>query len=522
MKFVSFCLRYVCVTACLMATPAWSLSLSDLFADNMVFQREKPIRIWGKAAAGTTITIHMTGSSTETVVQPDGSWLAELPALPAGGPHEIVISNREEISIILRDVFVGDVWFAAGQSNMGFRVSPNIPWSKGILDYEKIIASSADPQLRIFTTTTEASEITKTEPHGIWLTSDPSVVGNFSAVAYLFGRNLREGLKIPIGVIVSSVGGTSIQSWMDENLAARFPRVTSKIAESKTKISNHSTEIDTYRNQLPTYRTKAATAMRTNTEKPAYKEPFRGYRYQPTFLYNAMIAPFTRFPVKGFIWYQGESDSQIAAEYGAMFRALISDWRTKWKEPEAPFLFVQLAGYDPVAKGKDPEIFGMAFANLRAAQAEALHLSNTGMAIAADVGEALEIHPRNKNVVAERLAHIALESVYKNPTENVSPTLAEITWDGDDLLLRFDTLSPLNTVGNKDTHVFDLVSKERKTTPRHAQLIAEDTVKIHFSEEYPKHGTIRYGWKNFPTLWLYDKQGLPVAPFETAIPETVD
>jgi sialate O-acetylesterase len=399
---------------------------------------------------------------------------------------------------------------------MGFRLSPNPPWSDGVLDYDKVLAESGDAQLRVFSTTMEAASAPSRDAHGLWQISDPSVAGNFSAVAWLFGQNLRRETGVPIGLIVSAVGGSPIQAWMDAALVEKFPRPAAKLAAIREKLAAGQDRLAAYHRELPVYLQKAIEAMKANQDRPAYREPFPGFRYQPSFLFNAIVAPFCRYPITGFVWYQGESDSAIAEEYGGMFRALISDYRAQWRQPDAPFLFVQLANYDPVAKGADSKIYHDSWARQRAAQAEGLKLPKTGMVVAADAGHPSMIHPRDKKTVADRLVRAALSLAYQRPVAFAGPCVASASWEGQAIVVTFQSVNQLKARDTSAAATVEVEGMDGIFIPAPARLAGDRTIRIDLPAGV-EPVAVRYAWGNNPSLWIYDIEGLPAAPFSAKI-----
>ena len=322
------------------------IHLPDLFADHMVLQRDKEIPIWGTAAPASEIHAEFAGHSATATTSADGQWNLKLPALPAGGPLELKFSGDGEI--VLRDVLLGDVWLSSGQSNLTFRMGPNLPWSEGVLDYEKELAAATDSGLRFFTVIVEGSHQPCTESFGSWLTCTPEHARYFSAVSYYFAQSLRQNAGVPIAIILSGRGATSIKSWMTRETLEQFPDIKAKLPLFDRQIEHSTAAIKATAEKLPTYREKYKKAFITDGKVPSFPDPFPNYDNRPGYLYNAMIAPLTRVPIRGFIWWQGESDAQIASDYSALFKSLIVSRRAQWNMPDAPFLFVQIANYDPV------------------------------------------------------------------------------------------------------------------------------------------------------------------------------
>jgi hypothetical protein len=344
-------LSLVVVLFALGFTAQGAVSVSDLFADHMVLQRGVPLRLWGHADAHENVAVTLNGQTATTSATAEGNWTVSLPAQNAGGPYTLEISGKNKRE--LKDVLIGDVWIASGQSNMGMLLYPTPPWTHGVTDYQAEIAAANHPTLRFFKTFNEAAETPKAEIHGVWQTCTPEHAANFSAVAYYFGQRLAAQLNQPIGIIVSAVGSTSIVSWLDQEHAVQLPSGPKGFAHAAEKRQAAGVKMNQDRQgALPAYYARSRTDLATPGKLTPHPEPYKGYLFQPSGCYNAMIAPLTRLPITGFIWYQGEGDNTWAAGYTPAFETLIQSWRAAWQEPEAPFLFVQISAHDAYASNK--------------------------------------------------------------------------------------------------------------------------------------------------------------------------
>lgn len=495
-----------------------AIALPDLIADHMVLQRDREIPVWGTAAPGSEIVVELAGQSVPVKANAAGDWEAKLSPLPAGGPYEMRIRGDGEVTV--KDILIGDVWLSSGQSNLTFRMAPNPPWSEGVLDYEKEIAAAANPKLRFFSVIVGASHVPESAVFGSWTVSTPESARFVSAISYFFGREVQERTGIPMGIIVSGRGGTSIKSWMDRESLKRFPDTAEKIAAEDKKIAASPELIATFREKLPAYREAFRKALATNGKVPSLPEPYPHYDTKPSHLYNAMIAPLARVPLRGFLWCQGESDSQIAAQYPELFKTLITSRRAEWNSPDAPFLFVQIANYDPVkARNLDPAQYGGTWANQRAAQATALELPNTAMAVSADVGDTIKVHPRDKKTVGHRLARAALGLVYgeKIPFRGPRPESASAAGPAVTLVFSSDggQLKPAAELTG-----FELAGPDG-TFHAASGTVAGNTITLS-SPEVAEPLRVRYAWKDDPRLSVYDEAGLPLPPFEHPIRTAAD
>jgi sialate O-acetylesterase len=355
----------VASTAALFTAHSWAdVRLPRLVGDHMVLQRDAKLTVWGWAEPGERIQIKVLSQNRTTRANARGQWSASMGPLPAGGPYDMTVSGKN--TVVLHDVLVGDVWLASGQSNMEFPLQGTGNWKTGVYNAATEVSAANFPQVRLFQVHQKVafSPAPDVDADG-WVAATPATVGNFSAVAYLFGRELHQRYRIPIGMIEADWGGTVAEAWMSEAGLKAFPEFRESI-DTVIRANEATTAADL--SQLPQ---PSAGSKRLN-------DPSR-----PTVLFNSMIAPLTHFRLKGVIWYQGEANAMDdrAAQYRRLFPALIEDWRSQWTYP-VPFLFVQLAGYghNEVEPAQYP------WADLREAQSLALALPATGMATAIDIG----------------------------------------------------------------------------------------------------------------------------------------
>ena len=453
-----------------------TVRLPALVGSHMVLQRGQPLRLWGWAGPGEAVRVTFRGRTyTASAPAADGRWQATLPATPAGGPYSLKVAGQN--TIVLDDVLVGDVWLAAGQSNMQFMVKDSNPYGyQPVQHADEEIAAANYPAIRMFTVTQAAARRPVTEVAGTgWQVCSPATVAGFSAVAYFFGRDIHQQCHVPVGLLVSSWGGTPAESWVSAGGLQAFPEFGPRIAELARPDSVRREE-----------------------------------QLRPTVLYNGMVAPLRLVALKGIIWYQGETNVERAEQYRTLFPALIADWRAQWGAP-LPFLFVQLANF----KATRPEPAESDWAELRDAQAAALALPGTGMANAIDVGEANDIHPHNKQAVGHRLALAARRVAYGEKTLVASgPSYTSMRVAGATVRVRFAGAgtgllardgAPLQgfAVAGAD-HVFHWAA---------ARLAGQEVILE--SPQVPAPVAVRYDWADNPTGNLVNKEGLPAVPFRT-------
>ena len=618
------------------STLAAELRLHPLFSDQMVLQRDLPIPVYGEGTPGAHISVRFGAATASATVSSDGYWTATVPALPAGGPHELEVAMADE-RIHLKNILSGDVWLASGQSNMVWTING------GVLDKELETANANHEQIRFF----KVPDVLAAKPKTTlptdckWLTCSPATVGNFSAVGYFFAREVHRQIGVPIGIIVSAWAGTPVESWMSPAAYAEFPNTrAAAVAELDAKFGGWENGIEANRQvqsrtiQLVTQSMDAITAgalepgfddsawkatdlfdppsapnkirwlrkkitltaeqaampatlslpmlndilmvylngkkLTELWSKPCVVElppgslragenllavragcrwtlpyftgkpdeahlrskdgtldlPLKdGWKLSdsmepqlpqsvsltdvPSCLFNGMIHPLVQSPVKGVIWYQGEHNSGNPAPYSALFSAMIRDWRMHFHQDAMPFYFVQLANL-----GKPTELTSNdGWPLLREAQAKALALPATGMATAIDIGEADNIHPKNKQDVGRRLALHALAKTYGKSIECDGPTYQKSEVRGNSLVIHFDHASGLQTTDGTPPKGFCIAGEDRVF--HIATAVIEGTRVVLTSEKVPSPVAARYAFAANPVTNLCNATNLPAYPFRT-------
>lgn len=439
---------------------------NPLFTDGAVFQRGQPIPVWGTANDGEKVTIEFGGEKSTTTAQ-GGKWRVDLKPMQAGGPFTMKISGENTVRV--KDLLVGEVWVASGQSNMEWKFNASAGANE-----ERPKANHR--KLRMFTAAKVTSPVPLSELQGSWVTCSPETVGNFSAVAYYFARDLQEELDVPVGVISTSWGGTPAQAWT-----------------SLDGFAGH-TELAGY--------AKVAQDNLAKFSDVAPPKPFAPGT--PSVLYNAMIAPVIPYGMKGVIWYQGESNAGQSKQYQTLFPAMIADWRAKWKLGDFPFLYVQIAPF----KGQPPEI--------REAQLMTLAKSkNTAMAVTTDYGNANDIHPKEKEPVGARLALAARAITYGEKIEYSGPLYDEMKVAGDKAWISFRHVGGGLVAKSGDLKGFTVAGPDGNHMPAVAEITGDKVVVSAPGVTEPK--AVRYGWANVPDINLFNKEGLPASPFRTDV-----
>ena len=463
--------------SCLVSPAARAtVRLPALVGSHMVLQRDQPLRLWGWAGPGEAVRLTFRGHSyAASAPDAGGRWQAALPASPAGGPYTLTVAGQN--TIVLDDVLVGDVWLAAGQSNMQFKVKDRNPRGyQPVRNADQEIANAGYPAIRLFTVAQVAAARPAAEVAGSgWQVCSSATVADFSAVAYFFGREIHQRYHVPVGLVVSSWGGTPAEAWVSAEGLRAFPEFGPPIAQFAQPDSSR-----------------------------------RDEQLRPTALYNGMVAPLRPVALKGIIWYQGETNVGRAGQYRTLFPALIADWRAQWGAP-LPFLFVQLANFEAA----QPAPTESAWAELREAQAGALVLPGTGMATAIDVGEADDIHPHDKQAVGHRLALAARRVAYGDKHVVAGgPTYADMTVAGATVRLTFTCAgSGLAAKNGQPLQGFALAGPDRVFHWATARLAGDDVLVG--SPMVPTPVAVRYDWADNPAGNLTNQEGLPAVPFRT-------
>lgn len=624
------------------------ITLPSFFTSNMVLQQQSTVKFHGTASPMKTVKIE-TGWNGETVkTQADaaGNWSVDIQTPAAGGPYKITLSDGKKLT--LENVLVGEVWFCSGQSNMEMPVEG---WGK-VMNYEQEIAEANYPSIRLLQvthTTAYAPQEEATLDFG-WVECSPATIPPFSSTAYFFARKLWKELKVPIGLVHSSWGGTPAEAWTSYEGLKQVPNYREYAEEAQSSVRSKATPQQKWRiwadklnpsdkgmegvaaawakpdmddsewstmqvpglwegQGLPNFDglvwfrksiqipskyqgkelqltlstiddddivyfngteigyTSGVSAQRVYTVggnlvksgenviavrvldtggnggfcgkaeemalsfngkqvaklagdwkyaigadakdlQKAYASRPRADQDTPAMLYNAMVHPFIQFPVKGFIWYQGEDNEGRAYEYTDLFQAMINDWRAKWGDPDLPFYFVQLAAFREQAVIRETDKWPF----IREAQSAALALENTGMAVTTDIGDSRDIHPKNKQEVGRRLALLALKGTYGKSVEASAPEYAGYRVEGSTIRLQFKNVGE----GFNDQVAlkgFAIAGTNHKFYPAEARIEGNEIVVS--SVQVPQPAAVRYGWADYPICNLAGKSGLPVSPFRT-------
>ena len=541
-------LAVVAAALAVAAAPALAdLKLPSVIGSHMVLQRGINLPIWGWAEPGEAVTVAIAGQSVATKADAQGKWRVVLKPLKPGDPLEMTLTGKKPTpkpkpdelkleeapvhTVKLANILVGDVWVCSGQSNMQMSV-------QGCNNAKRDIAAATFPKIRLFSVRLVTKPTPQADCQGSWKECAPASVPGFSAVGYYFGREIHKRLDVPIGLINTSWGGTPAESWTERSfleahdeclpILARWFRRVEAYPEAKKKYD------ETIANWAEIVK-KAKMDRKPAPRRPRDPNPFNSSHY-PSGLYNAMIAPLVPFGIKGAIWYQGESNAGRAYQYRVLFPAMIQSWRKVWAQGDFPFFWVQLANFLQV----DDQPKGDPWPELREAQAMTLSLPNTGRAVIIDIGEARDIHPKNKQDVGRRLALSALKVAYGQDLVHSGPVYDTMTVEGAKARIKFKSIGgglvappfkdpvtpdgptlqkcygvadPAKLRPKSEVLGFAIAGEDKKFV--WAQATIEGDCVVVSSDKVAKPVAVRYGWSNNPICNLTNKEGLPASPFRT-------
>lgn len=489
------------------------VTLPSILGDHMVLQRNMPIPLWGKAAPGESVTVKLGSIEQSTTADAQGRWRVTLPPQKEGGPLEIAIigSSAPSKPVTIVDVLVGEVWLCSGQSNM------EMPLSQA-KNAEQEIAAATYPRIRLFAPHRAIATKPQDDCKGWWVTCTPKTAAWFSAAGYFFGRELHKNLDVPVGLIAAAWGGMPAESFMTRQTLINDREFKPIVDRFDTIIGRADEAAEKYIKAVRDYTQQCAKAESEGTPLPMAPpaittKPLIDPRIDPNrpqVLFNTMIHPLAPFALRGVIWYQGETNAGRAYQYRRLFPAMIADWRRLWGQGDFPFLFVQLANFNAQLHG-----LGEAFwAELREAQLMTLSNSpNTGMAVTIDIGDANDIHPKNKQDVGRRLALWALAKTYgKSEMECSGPLYDSMTVEGNQIRIRFTHADP-GLTSSGELMGFHIAGADRKWVPASARIDGQTVVVS--SPQVPTPLAVRYGWHNNPTCNLTNAAQLPASPFRT-------
>jgi sialate O-acetylesterase len=470
---------------------------NSLFSDGVVLQRGSSVPIWGTANEGEKVTVEFQGQRVSTTTK-GGRWLVRLKHLKAGGPFSLAITGENHL--LITNVLVGEVWLCSGQSNMAFALSR-------AENAQEAIAAAGDPELRLYTVPRGATDSPLADAPGAWKECTPETAAPFSAVAYFFGRDLRRALKVPVGLIHSSVGGTPAEAWTSQPTLEKDPALKGLLESQAARVKAYDPVAAAERHQqaLAKHKEAVAKARAEGKQAPAAPrapvDPSRNSS-RPSALYNAMIAPLQPFAIAGVIWYQGEANANRAAEYQKLFPAMIRNWRGAWGEGDFPFLFVQIAPHERMT----PEIREAQWLSWQ-------RVPHTAMAVITDIGNEKDIHPTKKEPVGDRLALAARAVAYGEKLEYSGPIYRSMKIKGNQAILSFTHVDGGLEAKGGELKGFTICGADGNFASATAKIEGKQVMVESPSVPAPK--AVRYGWSNTPDVNLFNKAGLPATPFRT-------
>lgn len=462
--------RFCLLPACCILFAATTFSqtrLPGIFSDNMVLQQQQPVSFWGTDDPRTKITVTGSwGNKAFTVAGDNGHWKLQLNTPTAGGPYTVTIKGSKQL--LFKNVLVGEVWLCSGQSNMEMPVKGN--FNQPVLGSNEAILNSANDRIRMFSQHKTGSITPAFEMNGEWNAASPATTGAFSATAYFFAKKIQSVLGVPVGLVHTSWGASTIESWMDKETLAGFKNIIIPDTLPKT-----------------------------------------GVNQTPAMMYNSMLHPYIGYTIKGAIWYQGESNRTNAGDYQAMFTAMIASWRKQWQQGDFPFYFVQIAPFNY----KDTNAAFLREAQLKTMQS----VTHTGMAVTMDIGDPAIIHPSQKETVGTRLAYWALANDYHiKGIAFCGPVYKDMQQTADGKIrLSFDYTEMGLTSFGKPLTDFEIAGDDKIFYPANAVINSNEKkggITV-WSDSVKKPVSVRYAFKSWAAGTLFNTFGLPASPFRT-------
>lgn len=516
---------YRCAQALVLAAASLhAVDIASSCTSYAVLQRDKPLPIWGTGTAGERVTVRFAGQEVAATVDANGRWQVVLAALQASTEDRAMqVVGATSGTATAEHLVVGDVWLCAGQSNMEFKV-------RTVIDAKDEVAAASQPLIRQLDIPNVHAAQPLATVHAEWRACTPSSVGNFTAVGYFFARAVRTEVDVPIGLVEADWGGSRIEPWIPPvgirsvpELSALTKQVDAWDVATEEGSRAWKAYVDQVRAWMP--RAETAIAARGAMPDPPQAPLPRDDRQEPTRVYNAMIHPLKPMALRGVLWYQGESNGGEGASYGQKMQALVQGWRTLFADESLPFYWVQIANYQGPSDPEKPWV-GDGWAPTRDAQLKALAIPHTGMAVTIDLGEASDIHPKNKQDVGKRLALWALAQDYGKSVVRSGPLYRGQAIEGSTIRISFDHIGgglmvgdkrglapPVEVAGGKLT--WFAIAGEDKAWRKAEARIDGDSVVVS-APGLTKPVAVRYAYAMNPQgCNLYNRDGLPASPFRT-------
>ena len=475
-----------------------AVRLPALISNNMVLQQKTKAALWGWADAGekVSITTSWNNKTTYATADANGKWITYVKTSSAGGPYSIRFKASNEITV--ENVLLGEVWLASGQSNMEFFVGKTKSSSyTGTLNYEQEIKNANYPNIRQIDVANKNAADPQQDFKGDWKICSPQTADTFSAVAYYFALQIHKITGYPVGIINSTWGGTAAESWTKKEVLTADPDLA-------VTVNRYDSLVKVYPDDLAKYNTALEAWKLDSLNKQRPRQPVRPNPDKAPFrLYNAMIAPLAPYTLKGVIWYQGESNADRAYQYRKLFPAMIDNWRRDFNNKKLPFYFIQISPH----RSQNAEIRDAQLYTYRT-------VANTGMVITTDNGDSLDIHPRNKKLVGDRLSLWALHNEYGKKHIVVSgPLYKSMKTEGNKIKIKFDYVDGGMEAKDGELKEFTIAGDDQNFVP--AKAIIEGDEIVVWSDQVTKPAAVRFAWKSIPRPNLYNKAGLPASPFRT-------
>ncbi len=475
------------------------IKLPAIISDNMILQQNATVSLWGWASPGEKIAVSASWGPRKiaAVTGPDGKWLLSLKTARAGGPFTITFTASNSIEV--RNVLLGEVWLASGQSNMEFFMGKTSNASyTGVIDYQQEISAADYPLIRTIDVANKVAEEPQADFAGKWKICSPQTADTFSAIAFYFARAIHKVTGYPIGIINATWGGTPAESWTRKDILEKDSSFNVILERYKMQCEEYPTAYEKFKGELERWKADTSKSKAAAPREPigptSGKSPYK--------LYNGMIAPLLHYTLKGVIWYQGENNADRAFQYRRLFPAMIANWRHDFNNKKMPFYFVQISPH----RSQNAEIRDAQLYTLR-------HVPYTGMAVTTDNGDSLDIHPRNKKLAGERLSLWALKNDYgKNDTVASGPLYTSMKKEGNKIRIYFDNADGLQAKGDVLTE-FSIAAADAAFVPAKA-MIEGNTVLV-WNDAVQQPSAVRFAWRNIPLPNLYNKAGLPASPFRT-------
>lgn len=480
-----------------------TIQLASLFKDHMVLQREMEIPVWGKGIPESTITVKFAGANKNTLVDTNGTWMLKLPTLKASvTPRTMIISSSVDTeNIEIKDVLVGEIWICSGQSNMQLS-------AKAVPELKSLIPSATN--IRSFQVENTVAFEPQENCGGTWVEGHPD-----SAVAFSFAYFLEEAIDVPIGIILTSWGSSSLEAWMPRDMTETVPHFKTMMEEfdADTAVKNKINNI-------------------LNGPKPWSRKDDVFLRRQSNILYNAMMHPLVPFACRGLVWYQGERNTQSMfgmikepwfarnsgmLQYGATLKEWILKYRSSWHQKDMNFLIVMLPGYGKILKEgaeqdpKNPNAYSWAW--MRESQLKALELPNTSVANTIDLGDVKNIHPKDKLPIGKRLALLAQHDALNVKVTAFGPTFKKVKTKGNSIIVYFKNVKKLKTTDGEAPREFWIADDSKNWVPAEATIKGKKVILSSPKLLNPKY--VRYAFTGKPNVNLVNEADLPTYPFRT-------